>query len=494
MSGFLWNDSFDNRVVLTEATFLPSPSPQNPDDTNTSSPPPQPLGGEIRIPLYCLIFILSLVGNILVIMTLVQNKKMRTVTNVFLLNLSVSDLLLTVFCMPFTLVPTLLRNFIFGQEMCILIRYIQAVTVAVSVFTLVSISLERYFAICQPLRSRSWQTLSHSYKTIAGVWVLCLGTMVPIAVYQKHIPLKGGRHKCIEVIILCCFCVGEISVIAHINSANLLSSCKNNYLGVSLAHIAERTYTIILDLMLLVLPLILMLAAYGLISWTLWNGMKVDMRSRQDIKELRHINQNEDPDTDDEHTRYETCQENGNRRYGTKKRHEVRQGMRQNNTERSLQAKRRVIKMLFVVVLEFFVCWTPMYVLQTWSLFDWDNAQKHVSPVTMNLIHLLAYASSCTNPITYCFMNQKFRKCFLMAFRCCPCVKTPFVDPGSFANSQRTGKASPVRPRQKHLAIFSKLFRSKTQGDEIKMRKYIMGEHGDDIDNGDTTNGQTDEV
>jgi hypothetical protein len=73
------------------------------------------------------------------------------------------------------------------------------VTVAVSVFTLVSISLERYFAICQPLRSRSWQTLSHSYKTIAFVWMLSLAMMVPIAVYQKHIRLLSGGHKCIEV-------------------------------------------------------------------------------------------------------------------------------------------------------------------------------------------------------------------------------------------------------------------------------------------------------
>ena len=84
-----------------------------------------PLSGEIRIPLYSIIFFLAVVGNILVIVTLAQNKRMRTVTNVFLLNLSVSDLLLAVFCMPFTLIPTLLQDFIFGKVMCVLIRYVQ---------------------------------------------------------------------------------------------------------------------------------------------------------------------------------------------------------------------------------------------------------------------------------------------------------------------------------------------------------------------------------
>lgn len=67
----------------------------------------------------------AVVGNILVILTLVQNKRMRTVTNVFLLNLAVSDLLLGVFCMPFTLVGSLLRNFVFGELMCKLIPYLQ---------------------------------------------------------------------------------------------------------------------------------------------------------------------------------------------------------------------------------------------------------------------------------------------------------------------------------------------------------------------------------
>ena len=84
-----------------------------------------PLSGEVRIPLYTIIFFLAVIGNALVIITLAQNRRMRTVTNVFLINLSVSDLLLAVFCMPFTLIPTLLQDFIFGKAMCVLIRYMQ---------------------------------------------------------------------------------------------------------------------------------------------------------------------------------------------------------------------------------------------------------------------------------------------------------------------------------------------------------------------------------
>lgn len=75
--------------------------------------------------LYSIIFLLAIVGNSLVILTLVQNKRMRTITNLFLLNLAVSDIFLGVFCMPFTLVGTILRNFIFGEIMCKLLPFLQ---------------------------------------------------------------------------------------------------------------------------------------------------------------------------------------------------------------------------------------------------------------------------------------------------------------------------------------------------------------------------------
>lgn len=80
---------------------------------------------KVLLTLYSIIFLLATIGNSLVILTLVQNKRMRTITNVFLLNLAISDLFLGVFCMPFTLVGSILRNFIFGEIMCKLLPYLQ---------------------------------------------------------------------------------------------------------------------------------------------------------------------------------------------------------------------------------------------------------------------------------------------------------------------------------------------------------------------------------
>lgn len=78
-----------------------------------------------QIGLYVLIFLLAVLGNVLVLVTLAQNRGMRTITNLFLLNLAIADLLVGVLCMPFSLTGTILKDFIFGHALCKLIPYLQ---------------------------------------------------------------------------------------------------------------------------------------------------------------------------------------------------------------------------------------------------------------------------------------------------------------------------------------------------------------------------------
>lgn len=79
----------------------------------------------IRVILYTTIFLVSVVGNVLALITLTCNRRLQSIMSAFLINLTISDLLLSLFCMPFTLIGSILKNFIFGPFMCQLIPYLQ---------------------------------------------------------------------------------------------------------------------------------------------------------------------------------------------------------------------------------------------------------------------------------------------------------------------------------------------------------------------------------
>ncbi|KAH9490374.1 hypothetical protein Btru_033747 [Bulinus truncatus] len=303
----------------------------------------------------------------------------------------------------------------------LLVRF-PGVSVTASCFTLVAISLERHFAICHPLKSRSWQTLSHSYKAIGLCWVCAFGLMTPLAVFHD-LQRVGETHT---------------------------YRCREIWPSTD----GLKAYTIIVNLFLLVFPIMIMCWAYGCVSYTLWIGIKMDKQTEKERQNKNgcanydchngvsiYVNNKKmlmSPHEDETESpmnistfassgggagnfEFNKAVKPGQRPL---RRFEAHRVMRQTNTEKSRAAKKRVIKMLFIIVLEFFVFWTPVYVVYTWMVFDFPGAQRNVTPMTKSLIHLLSYISACCNPITYCFMNKNFRQSFLMAFRC---VKKRYV-------------------------------------------------------------------
>ena len=107
-------------------------------------------------------------------------------------------------------------------------------------------------------------------------------------------------------------------------------------------------------------------------------------------------------------------EENGGMpRYGSKW-----ERARNSHLEKSILAKKRVIKMLFVLVFEFFICWTPIFILNILALYIPEQIYRTLGGYGISFLHLLAYTSACCNPITYCFMNRRFVQAFLHVFGC----------------------------------------------------------------------------
>ena len=75
--------------------------------------------------LYVVIFVVGLLGNVLVVFVVAQNRAMQTVTNCFIANLALSDILLCVLAVPFTPLYFFLKEWIFGKILCHLVAYSQ---------------------------------------------------------------------------------------------------------------------------------------------------------------------------------------------------------------------------------------------------------------------------------------------------------------------------------------------------------------------------------
>ncbi|XP_066303619.1 neuropeptide FF receptor 2-like [Branchiostoma lanceolatum] len=150
---------------------------------------------------YFVVFAMCVVGNVLVCFVVLKIPRMRNVTNFFIFNLSVSDLLVAVFCMPFTLVDNIIKGWPFGDVMCKLSPAVQIVSVTASVFTLVAIALDRYYAIIYPTEPKF--TIRRTMYVIAGVWILAIIVAIPqiLLIQQTRWPKEGNiiyLHICEE--------------------------------------------------------------------------------------------------------------------------------------------------------------------------------------------------------------------------------------------------------------------------------------------------------
>ncbi|PKU42709.1 galanin receptor type 2-like [Limosa lapponica baueri] len=122
---------------------------------------------------FSLIFLLGTVGNSLVLAVLLHNGQMgHNTTNLFILNLSLADFFFIVFCVPFQATIYSLEGWVFGSFICKVVRFFIYLTMSASSFTLAAVSVDRYLAICYPLRSRELRTPHNAVAAMALIWGL----------------------------------------------------------------------------------------------------------------------------------------------------------------------------------------------------------------------------------------------------------------------------------------------------------------------------------
>ncbi|XP_029445170.1 atypical chemokine receptor 4 [Rhinatrema bivittatum] len=140
---------------------------------------------------YMVAFIAGIAGNSLVVAVYAYYKKLKTKTDVFILNLAIADLLL-LFTLPFWVVNAI-HGWVLGTAMCKIISALYTMNFSVGMQLLACISVDRYFAVAKP---------PNQQKVGKQCWIICFfvwmaAILLSIPDLNFNIAKKiSGRYEC----------------------------------------------------------------------------------------------------------------------------------------------------------------------------------------------------------------------------------------------------------------------------------------------------------
>lgn len=296
--------------------------------------------------IYSMVFAFGLVGNLLVVFALTNSQKIKSITDIYLLNLAFSDLLF-VATLPFW-THYLVSEQGFHNAVCKLTTAFFFIGFFGGIFFITIISIDRYLAIVLAANSMNNRTVQHGVIISLGVWSAAILVAAPQFMFTK----QSGNE-----------CLGHYPEVLE-EIWPVLRHVEINFLG-------------------FLLPLLIMSYCYFRIIRTLCS-----------------------------------C-----------KNHK----------------KAKAIKLILLVVVMFFLFWTPYNViifLETLSLYDFFPScdVKRDLRLALSLTEMIAFAHCCLNPLIYAFAGEKFRhylshlyrKC--MTVLCCRSVPASFSLPESHRN------------------------------------------------------------
>ncbi|XP_072334868.1 substance-K receptor [Scyliorhinus torazame] len=343
---------------------------------------------------YSAIVLTAVCGNVIVVWVVLAHRKMRTVTNYFLLSLAVADAAMAAFNTAFNFIYAVHNDWYFGLHYCRFQNLVPITAVFAAIYSMTAIALDRYIAIIHPLKPR---LSSSSTKLVIGIiWLLALALAFPQCFYARIVQAENR--------VICIVDWPEDVGGQH-----------------------QLTYQLVVIVLTYLIPLMVMGVTYTKVGITLW-ASEIPGDSTQRYRE--HLN-----------------------------------------------AKRKIVKMMIVVILTFAVCWLPYHLYFILASFNKDiYYETYIQQVYLGLFWL-AMSSTMFNPIIYCCLNHRFRVGFKKAFRCCPFIHVSKYDEQELTTtaSFRTTRSSTYTMTRMETTTNCRINSNYEETEETK-REYVSSQ------------------
>ena len=150
------------------------------------------------IVLYVIVITVGVVGNLLVILTIIRSPILQTRTNMFIINMALADIIICLVAAPITPVTAFSGSWHFGPRLCSLVPLVQGTSVYVSTLSLTSVAVDRYLVVTRSPMSQ----LQHESVSSAVVSILVMDSLALLATlpYSGHMTWSRdtGVEECWE--------------------------------------------------------------------------------------------------------------------------------------------------------------------------------------------------------------------------------------------------------------------------------------------------------
>ncbi|XP_007949932.1 chemokine XC receptor 1 [Orycteropus afer afer] len=133
--------------------------------------------------LYCLVFFFSLVGNGLVLWVLVKYESLESLTNVFILNLCLSDLVFS--CLLPVWISAYHWNWVLGDFLCKLLNLFFSISLYSSIIILTIMTIHRYLSVVSPLSTLRFHTLRCRVLVTTTIWTASILSSIPDGIFHQ---------------------------------------------------------------------------------------------------------------------------------------------------------------------------------------------------------------------------------------------------------------------------------------------------------------------
>ncbi|XP_043935179.1 melatonin receptor type 1A-like [Protopterus annectens] len=161
---------------------------------NTAFPAYEISGGLTLLLATVMIFTttMDIFGNILVVLSVFQNKKLRNAGNMFVISLSAADVLGAVYPYPLLIRSILQNQFQFGEMQCQIAAFIHGLSFNASVYNIMAIAINRWCCICLAMKYEQIFTMKNTYCYIFLTWTISFILIIPDSLvgalqYNPHV-------------------------------------------------------------------------------------------------------------------------------------------------------------------------------------------------------------------------------------------------------------------------------------------------------------------